>query len=82
MRFLILSALLFQKEYIIKNNLQKKITPIAICKEDYECDLPYRCCEGIIFNYCCFHGGTPAPIPVPIPIPIPIPIPDDTIVPV
>lgn len=65
-----------QYNTIITNNIKNKITPISICEEDYECDLPYRCCKGLFFNYCCFDGGTPAPIPIPIPIPKPIPTPD------
>ena len=61
-----------------------------MCTEDYECELPYRCCEGLFFNYCCTHDGKghvakrnvfpnitiPFPkIPLPLPRPIPLPHP-------
>tara|TARA_B100000482_G_scaffold187852_1_gene166998 strand:+ start:177 stop:473 length:297 start_codon:yes stop_codon:yes gene_type:complete len=62
----------------------------AACVEDFECELPFRCCKGVFFNYCCSYGGhgaripkphlpnitfPPIRIPVPYPVPEPIPIP-------
>ena len=75
MRLLIMGAICFSYHNIATtNSMRNEITPINICKEDYECELPYRCCRGLFFNYCCFNGGTPAPIPIPIPIPTPDPL--------
>lgn len=64
--------------------------PIA-CKDDFECELPSRCCKSLILDYCCTHGGhgsriprahpnitwpeLPDNFPFPKPQPIPIPIP-------
>ncbi len=74
MRLLVMGVLCFSNYKILtKETIKNKITPLSICEEDYECELPYRCCDGIFFNYCCFHGGTPAPIPIPIPFPTPDP---------
>lgn len=76
MRLFIMSAMCFSHHNTVTmNNVKNKIIPINVCIEDYECELPYRCCKGLFFNYCCFNGGTPFPIPVPIPIPIPTPDP-------
>ncbi len=72
MRLLLMGAIfVFHNKLVPTINVKSEITPLSICYEDYECELPYRCCSGLLFNYCCFHGGTPAPIPVPIPIPNP-----------
>lgn len=60
-----------------------------LCTADYDCDLPYRCCRGIFFNYCCTENGkgfratkrklfpniTLPELPIPEQFPQPIPIP-------
>lgn len=89
---------------MLNKNIKMTNTPMAkidkalntsffdnMCTEDYECELPYRCCEGLLFNYCCTHKNgkgyaarrkvfpnitTPfSKIPLPLPRPIPLPIP-------
>lgn len=61
------------------------------CEYDWDCDLPDRCCKGIVRNFCCNIGGNiekkkkmpklpnitwpKIPIPIPQPQPQPIPIP-------
>ena len=77
--------------------LQKVELP-TICTEHFECEFPYRCCNGIFFNYCCTdgHGSRipksrfpnitfpelPDDFPFPVPRPYPVPVPIPISVPV
>ena len=77
----------------IQNTLKvnEKFKLKDFCSEDFDCELPYRCCEGFLTKYCCTNGGyggrlprktrfpnitfPPVHIPNPFPQPIPQPIP-------
>lgn len=64
MKFILGLSLLFPipKPIVVKQNHIKNIKVPTICVEDIECELPYRCCTGILFNYCCTDGhGAPIP---------------------
>ena len=64
MKFMLGLSLLFPipNPIVVKQNHIQNIKVPTICVEDIECELPYRCCTGILFNYCC-TGGYGAPIP-------------------
>ena len=64
MKFLVGISVFFSS-YKSPQLTMNQMTPLlempAICVEDYECELPYRCCEGFIINYCCKFNGHPMP---------------------
>ena len=83
-------TLLLPKTFMFtQNNIQNLEMPTT-CAKDFECELPYRCCKGMLFNYCCTDGGRGArrpksrfpnitlpkfPDDFPLPIPRPYPTP-------
>lgn len=57
------------------------------CEFDFDCELPFKCCDRIFFKYCCTDGGLGEKIkskkfpnvtipPLHIPLPLPLPVPD------
>lgn len=56
-----------------------QVSRFAFCINDFDCELPYRCCDYLMLNICCFDGGVGARLPrkhsnasfPPYPVPIP-----------
>ena len=30
---------------------------VQFCEEDFECEYPERCCDSIVFRFCCYDDG-------------------------
>lgn len=93
--------MLLSKDSHMKHNIEKINDKIFenmdLCIEDHDCELPYRCCQGIFFKYCCTENGKgfrvkrrsfpnitfpPLDIPLPLPKPFPSPIPQPVPIPI
>lgn len=59
-----LSCFLVSFPPIVKKSLFSFLA--APCEYHSDCMLPEICCDGLLFNYCCFPGaGTMKRLPVP-----------------